>query len=183
MLCYNAYSIPHLNGYSPYELVFGHKMTLSHELELKVDTVASGTFTDYYERLKNYLKYMGEKLQKIRSQRLDMLNRNRQQHAFEIGQILYMYQVRGSMVQTGSRKVACFFAGPLVIFKAVGPNQFLLMSLDGQIYPHLIEQTRLKPGTIWTSKGNVTTLIELRQALSTGLKIQAKQDSHISSDV
>ena len=30
------------------------------------------------------------------------------------------------MVQTGSRKVACFFVGPLVIFKAVGPNQFLL---------------------------------------------------------
>ena len=94
-----------------------------------------------------------------------------------------MYQARGSMVQSGSRKVACFFVGPLVIYKAAGPNQFLLMSLDGQIYPHLIEETRLKPGTIWTSKGNVTTLFELRQALSTGLKIQAKQDSHISSDV
>ena len=112
-----------------------------------------------------------------------MLNRYRQQHAFEIGQIVYMYQARGSMVQTGSRKVACFFVGPLVIFKAVGSNQFLLMSLDGQIYPHLIEETRLKPGKIWTSKGNVTTLVELRQALSTGLKIQANQDSYISSDV
>ena len=112
-----------------------------------------------------------------------MLNRNRQYHAFEIGQIVFMYQARGSMVQTGSRKIACFFVGPLVIYKAVGPNQFLLMSLDGQIYPHLIEETRLKPGTIWTSKGNVTTLVELRQALRTGLKIQAKQDSHISSDV
>ena len=75
-----------------------------------------------------------------------MLNRNRQQDAFEIGQIVYLYQTRGSMVQTGSRKVACFFVGPLVIFKAVGPNQFLLISLDGQIYPHLIEETRLKPG-------------------------------------
>ena len=30
MLCYNGYSIPYLNGYSLYELVFGHKMTLSH---------------------------------------------------------------------------------------------------------------------------------------------------------
>ena len=85
-----------------------------------------------------------------------------------------MYQAEGSMVKTGSRKVAYFFLGPLVIFKAVQPNQFLLMSLDGQIYPHLIEETRLKPGTIWTSKGNVTTLDELRQTLSTGLKIKAK---------
>ena len=124
MLCYNGYSTPNLNGYSPYELVFGHKMTLSQELELKVDTVVSGTFTDYYEKLKKNLKYMGDRLQKFKSQRLDMLNRNRQSHAFEIGQIVYMYQARGSMVQTGSRKIACFFIGPLVIYKAVGPNQF-----------------------------------------------------------
>ena len=174
MLCYNAYSTPNLNGYSPYELVYGHKMTLSQDLELKVDIVVSGTFTDYYEKLKKNLKYMGERLQKFGSQRLDMLNRNRQCHAFEVGQIVYLYQARGSMVQTGSRKIACYFVGPLVIYKAVGPNQFLLMSLDGQIYPHLIEETRLKPGTIWTSKGNVTTLVELRQALSTGLKIKTK---------
>ena len=46
------------------------------------------------------------------------------------------------------------------------------MSLDGQVYPHLIEQSRLKPGTIWTSKGNVNTLAELRQALSTCLPIK-----------
>ena len=157
-------------------------MTLSQELELKVDTVVSGTFIDYYEKLKNNPKYMRERLQKFRSQRLDMLNRNRQYHAFEIGEIVYMYQARGGMVQTGSRKIACFFVGPLVIFQAVGPNQFLLTSLDRQIYPHLIEETRLKPGTRWTSKGNVTTLAELGQALSTGLKIQAKQDFHISSD-
>ena len=174
MLCYSGYSTPNLNGYSPYELVFGHKMTLSQELELRVDTVVSGTFTDYYEKLKKNLKYMGDRLQKFRSQRLDMLSRNRQSHAFEIGQIVYIYQARGSMVQTGSRKIACFFVGPLVIYKAVGPNQFLLMSLDGQIYPHLIEETRLKPGTIWTSKGNVTTLVDLGQALSTGLKIKTE---------
>ena len=60
MLCYNGYSSPNLNGYSPYELVFGHKMTLSHELEIKVDTVVSGTFKDYYEKLKKNLQYMGE---------------------------------------------------------------------------------------------------------------------------
>ena len=55
---YNGYSSPNLNGYSPYELVFGHKMTLSHELEIKVDTVVSGTFKDYYEKLKKNLQYM-----------------------------------------------------------------------------------------------------------------------------
>ena len=130
MLCYNGYSSPNLNGYSPYELVFGHKMTLSHELEIKVDTVVSGTFKDYYEKLKKNLQYMGERLQKFRSQRLDLLNKDREYQAFEVGQIVYMFQARGSVVETGSRKIRCNYIGPLVIFKAVGPNQFLLMSLD-----------------------------------------------------
>ena len=155
MLCYNGYSSPNLNGFGPYELVFGHKMTLSHELEIKVDTVVSGTFKDYYEKLKKNLQYMGERLQKFRSQRLDLLNKDREYQAFEVGQIVYMFQARGSVIETGIRKIRCNYIGPLVIFKAVGPNQFLLMSLDGLIYPHLIEQSRLKAGTIWTTKGNV----------------------------
>ena len=173
MLCYNGYSSPNLNGYSPYELVFGHKMTLSHDLEIKVDTVVSGTFKEYYEKLKRNLQYMGERLQRFRSQRLDLLNKDREYQAFEVGQIVYMFQARGSVIETGSRKIRCNYIGPLAIFKAVGPNQFLLMSLDGLIYPHLIEQSRLKAGTIWTTKGNVNNLADLRKALSTGLSIGA----------
>ena len=47
------------------------------------------------------------------------------------------------------------------------------MSLDGLIYPHLIEQSRLKAGIIWTTKGNVNNLTDLRKALSIGLSIGA----------
>ena len=65
MLCYNGYSSPNLNGYSPYELVFGHKMTLSHELEIKVDTVVSGTFKEYYEKLKKESAIYGRKIAEI----------------------------------------------------------------------------------------------------------------------
>ena len=122
MQCYNGYSSPNLNGYSPYELVFGHKMTLSRELDIKVDTVANGTFKDYYEKLKKNLQYMGEKLQRFRSQRLDLLNKDREYQAFEVGQIEFLYQARGSIVETGSRKIKCNYIGPLTIFKAVGPN-------------------------------------------------------------
>ena len=86
---------------------------------------------------------------------------------------MYLFQAKGSIIETGSRKIRSNYIGPLVIFKAVGPNQFLLMSLDGLIYPHLIEQSRLKAGTIWTSKGNVNNLADLRKALSTGLRIGA----------
>ena len=87
MLCCIGYSSPNLNGYSPYGLVFGHKMTVSHELEIKVDIVVSVTFKDYYEKLKKNLQYMGERLQRFRSQRLDLLNKDREYQAFEVGQI------------------------------------------------------------------------------------------------
>ena len=62
------------------------------------------TFKDYFEKLKKNLQYMGERLQKFRSQRLDLLNKDREYQAFEVGQIVYMFQARGSIVETGSRK-------------------------------------------------------------------------------
>ena len=156
---------------SPYELVFGHKATISQDLEIRSSVVVSGTFTDYYERLKKNLKYMRDRLQKFHSERTDLMNKIKVYHTYEVGQIVYMYQVKGSVIQTGSQKIVCYFVGPLVIYKAVGPNQFLLMSLTGQIYPHLTEEMTLKPGSIWTSKGNVSTLAELKQALSTNIQI------------
>ena len=48
---------------------------------------------------------MAARLQKFRSQRLDMLNKDREYQAYQIGQIVYMYQARGNVVQTGSRKI------------------------------------------------------------------------------
>ena len=156
---------------SPYELVFQHRATIAQDLEIRPNVVVSGTLRDYYEGLKKNLKYMRDRLQKFRCEGTDLLDKNKEYHAYEVGQIEYMYQVRGSVIQTGSRKIACYFVGALVIYKGMGPNQFLLMSLTGQIYPHLIEETRLKPGSILTSKGNVSTLAELKQVLSTDIQI------------
>ena len=122
-------------------LFLDNKATKSKELEIQPNVVVSRTCTDYYERLKKNLKYMRDRLQKFRSERTDLMNKNKEYHAYEVGQIVYMYQAKGSVIQTGSRKIACYFVGPLVIYKVVGTNQFLLMSLTGQIYPHLIEET------------------------------------------
>ena len=47
------------------------------------------------------------------------------------------------MLHTGSRKIRCNFVGPLAIWKCVSPTQFILMSLDGKLYPYLIEENRI----------------------------------------
>ena len=174
MLCYNSYSTPNLDNFSPYELVFGHKMALNPKIEIEPQAVVTAQFHTYYEKLKKSLIYMRERLQRFRSARTDLWNRNKTPHAFEAGQIVYLYQAKGTIVQTGSKKIACYFVGPLVIYKAVSPNQFILMSLSGQIYPHLVEESRIKPGSIWTTKGNVNTLAQLKAVLGAGLRIDSQ---------
>ena len=148
-------------------------MLISPKLEIQPEVVVSGTFKEYYERLSKNLKYLGERLEKFRSTRLDLLNKDRKPHSFQVGQLVYMFQARGAMVQSTSRKINTYFVGPLVIYKAIGPNQFLLMSLDGIIYPKLIEESRLKAGSLWTHKGKVTTLAELRHALGPNMTIES----------
>ena len=46
------------------------------------------------------------------------------------------------------------------------------MSLKGEVYPKLIEETRLKPGVIRTTKGNVRTLAALKSVLRSGYSVK-----------
>ena len=83
-LCYYCYDSPNIDGHSPYLLVFGHKMLISPKLEIQPEVVVSGTFKDYYERLNKNLKYLGERLEKFKSARLDLLNKDRKPHYFQV---------------------------------------------------------------------------------------------------
>ena len=47
------------------------------------------------------------------------------------------------------------------------------MSLDGILYPVIVEEARLKPGLISTHKGPVRTLSEFRDAAKTVFKIKS----------
>ena len=173
MLCYNSYSTPNLDGFSPYDLAFGHKMVLSHVLEIKPDLVVSGTFETYYEKLKKNWNYLCSRLQNFRSEGNNLMNRSKTVHPFQVGQLEYMYKAKGIIVHTGNMKIPCYFVEHLDIYRAIGPNNFLLMSLTDQIYPVLVEETRLNPGVISTTKGNVHTLAELKQVLCVGVKISS----------
>ena len=61
-------------------------------------------------------------------------------------------------------KIQCHFVGPLAVYKCISPNQFLLVSLDGILYPVIVEEARLKPGLVATHKGPVRNMSELKKA-------------------
>ena len=50
------------------------------------------------------------------------------------------------------------YVGPVMIYKIIDPNNYLLMTLDGKILRGLFEHERLKPAISRTSEGNVSNL-------------------------
>jgi hypothetical protein len=172
MLTYNAYASPNLDGMSPFELAFGRKVKIAPDIEIIPEVVVTGSFKTYHTNLCKKLAYLREHLQKFRNRRVELQNKDREIHEFVVGQIVYLFFPSGAILQTGSRKIACKFVGPLVIYKAVSPNQFLLMSLDGMVYPMLVEESRIKPGSIRTTRGNVTNLADLKQVIRSGLTLR-----------
>ena len=171
MLTYNTYNTPNLDNLSPFELAFGRKSILVPKLENTPHTPVTGTFAKAKQNLEKKLKYLREKLQKFRDNRLALQNKDKEYHGFTVGQIVHMYHPRGSLLQTSSKKIKCEFVGPLAIYKCVSPNQFLLMSLNGYLYPFLVEETRIKPGYIPTTRGNVSHLAELKNSIRSRLQL------------
>ena len=165
MMTYNTYNTPNLDNLSPFEVVFGRKPILVPKLENTPHIPVAGTFIKAKQVLEQKLRYLREKLQKFRDNRLAMQDKDKEYHGYTVGQIVYMYHPKGSILQTGSKKIKCEFVGPLAIYKCVSPNQFLLMSLDGYLYPFLVEETRIKPGYIPSTRGNVSHLAELKKAI------------------
>jgi hypothetical protein len=171
MLSYNIFCTPNLGNHAPSEIVLGRKIKVIPELEINPDIKVSATHTEYLTDLKKRLSYLRNNLQSFRDKRIQNTNKDKTLHSFYEGQLVYMYNPAGAILQTGSRKIRCTFVGPLVIYKAISPTNFILMSLDGMIYPQIVEETRIKPGFINTVKGTVHTLAQLRNVLRSGIKL------------
>ena len=63
------------------------------------------------------------------------------------------------------------YVGPVLIYKIIGPHNYLLMTLDGVMLRGIFEHERLKPTVIRTNQGNVQNLAELKQIMNTELKL------------
>ena len=164
MLAYNSYATHNLDNLSPFEVALGRKAVLAPRFESKPNIPSTSTHAEAHIKLQEKLQYFKKRLEEFRSNRLALMNKDRKHYGFTVGQIVYMYNPSGSQLQTSNRKSQCKFVGPLAIYKCISPNQFFLMSLDGVLYPVIVEEARLKPGLIFTHKGSVRTLSELRDA-------------------
>ena len=161
------FNSPNLGNYSPYELTFGRKPKLL--LNVDPDIKVSRNFREYYELLNKRIKYLQDILFSFKSQRLAMINKDRENFQYKGGHLVYIISPLTSQLRTNSRKIAIKYVGPLVVYKIVDPHNYLLMTLDGKILKGIFEHERLKPTIIRTNHGNVQNLAELRQIMNTDL--------------
>jgi hypothetical protein len=168
-LAHNASSSPNLDGLSPYQLVFGHLANIAPTLVINPEVQVSVSYTEYYKKLLKTLQCLKEKLVKFKDKRTETWNKDKELYSFLVGDLVYCHLPAGALYNPGTRKMQCPHVGPLVVYRVLSENQFFLMSLDGILYPHLIEQTRLKPAHILTNEGTVSTLSGLMKILRKGL--------------
>ena len=98
-----------------------------------------------------------------------MINKDRAFFQYNSGHLVYIISPLTSQLHTASRKVMIKYVGPVVIYKIIDPQNYLLMTLDGKILWGLFEHERLKPAILRTSKGNVSNLSKLTQLINIGL--------------
>ena len=170
MFAYNMFSTPNLGNYSPYELPFGKKPKSLLNLDSSPDIKISGTFKEYNELLNKRIKYLYDILLNFKSKRLSMINKDRAFFQYKGRDLVYIISPLTSQLHTALHKVSIKYVGPVVIYKIIDPNNYLVMTLDGRILRGLFEHERLKPMDIRISQGSVQNLAQLKQIMNVGLK-------------
>ena len=169
-LAYNMFNSPNLGNYSQYELTFGRKPKLLLNVDSYPDIKVSRGFREYYELLNKRIKYLQDILFNFKSQRLAMINKDRENFQYKGGDLVYIISPFTRQFRTNSQKIAVKYVGAVVVYKIIGPHNCLLMTLDGIILKGIFEHVRLKPAIIRTNHGYVQNLVELRQIMNTDLR-------------
>ena len=140
-------------------------------LEATPDIKVSGTFKDYYELLNKRLQYLHKLLLDFNPKRLAMINKDRTFFQYNSRDLVYIILPLTSQLHTASRKGTIKYVGPVVIYKVIEPQNYLLITLDDTILRGLFEHERLKAANIRTNQGNVQNLAQLKQVMNVEFKI------------
>ena len=100
-----------------------------------------------------------------------MINKDRAFFQYNSRDLVYIISLLTSQLGTASRKVTIKYVGPVVIYKVIDPDNYLLMTLDGRILRGLFVHERLKPANIRTSQRNIQNLVQLKQIMNAGFNI------------
>ena len=129
---YNTFNTLNLGNYRPYELTFGRKPKLLLNVESNPDIKVSRNFTEYYELLNKRIKYLQDILFNFKSWRLAMINKDRENIQYRVGDLVCIISPLTSQLRTTSWMIAIKYVGPVVVYKIIDPHNYLIITLDGK---------------------------------------------------
>ena len=88
ILVYNSYVTPNLDHLSPFEVAIGRTAVLALRFEFKPKVPITGTHAKAQEKLQERLIYFRKRLEEFRSNRMALMNKDRQHYGFTVGQIV-----------------------------------------------------------------------------------------------
>ena len=82
MVVYNSFATPSLDNLSPFEVPFGRKAVLAPRSESKPKACVTGTHVEAHVKLQERLLYFRKRLEEFRSNRMSLMNKDRQHYGF-----------------------------------------------------------------------------------------------------
>ena len=76
-----------------------------------------------------------------------------------------------SLLKTSSRKFKVIYIEPLVVCMIREKSQYILMDIKGKILNDIFHFNCLKQAYLRTTRGPVNTLVDLKQTLNIGIRI------------
>ena len=85
--------------------------------------------------------------------------------------MVYIIPPLTNQLRTSSRRVAIKYISPLVVYNVTDSHDYLLMTLDDNIFKGFFEHKKLNPAIIRTSQGNVQILPQLNYVIDIGIAV------------
>ena len=119
--------------------------------------------------LNKRLQYLHKLLQDLKSKKL---NKDGSFFQYNSGDLVYIISPLSSQLCTAPTKAMIKYVGLVVIYKMIDSHNYLLMTLDRKILRGLFEHERLIPANIQTCQGNIHNLVQLKEVMNIGMKVE-----------
>ena len=161
-----------LEGFSPYELVFGRKPKDVLNLGIEEQLVhVPISFKEYAESIKQRLQEAGNLANQLQHKYQESLRLQRAQkikiaEPFKPGQLCYLLYPQASDLNTNTLKYKASYIGPLQIVEVICERNVTLADLEGKRLPGVYTIKRIKPCNFRTEEGIKTSIGEIKEIVN-----------------
>jgi hypothetical protein len=167
---YNTFSHSLLDGYSPWEMVYGRVPPDHTKISVGPTDSIPSTYAEYVDRLKIRFEAIGSTiigLQNFEQEKRALKHEasKRKLNVYKPGQLVYFLMPSNSNLSTNTRKFVVSYIGPVKIKEVLDNNHVILEDLSGRLIAGIHHVKRLKPAFIRSSSGLITNESDLQREL------------------